>query len=738
MQAAVDRPLSLLARPDLLALLPSSRTEGQRHVVSDPLTHNYFELSAEELFIFQLLSKPISLRQIAARFNKRFAPQRLSTEHASQFIAHLHSQGLLISNQSGQSQQLLIRDQERRQSEYAWAWTRLLAIRLPAFNPDRFLTKLHGFLKPMRGWPATLVGLVVSFYALMTIVSQHRSFTADLPSLAGLLTPSSLLGLAAVTILLKTLHELGHGIACKHFGGQVPRMGVMLLALAPCLYCDVSDLWRLPSRRQRLIVNAAGILVELMLAAIAVIVWRHTNPGLMHTLAINTVIVGTVGTLLINANPLMRYDGYYLLSDATDTPNLWQRSRDAMTNRLRWWFLQSSSSDQAKPHDPLWMALYGVASQLYLMLVIATVAWLIVATLKPHGLGVLGYLLAGMSIATLFASPLRKAWHTMQRPAPLQNLKPYRTTFAAIGLMALLAGFWHVPWTYSVSGQATTVLDVPQNVVATLGGRLVSTLPLGTVVQPGDVIAQLENPELERQQTKLESELDLQTLKISHLEMMRGQDQSASKSLSTSRAKLAQLQEHLAELEENQQRLKLIANRSGVLLSPFRGSHKSPQADQSQSVLPNWSGNLLAEENAGAWVEPGEMIARVGNPSEIATEMLLNEQDVERVRQGQAVRLAFDQAQGQTAARPVLAGEVVAIADRPMSPPEQQTSNAASLSLLQPPSLTQQRMYRVRISLNETNTTLLNGAAGHAKIDTGTETLGHVLLSGIRQTFRLN
>ena len=165
---------------------------------------------------------------------------------------------------------------------------------------------------------------------------------------SALFDPRNLFWLLLAIGAVKVLHELGHALACKHFGGEVHELGFMLLVFAPCLYCDVSDAWRLPSKWQRIAVSAAGMVVELVLAALATIVWWYAQPGVVQLVALNIMIVCTVSTLLVNGNPLLRYDGYYILSDLVETPNLWQRSREVLRRFASEWLLGEPAAD-----DPL-------------------------------------------------------------------------------------------------------------------------------------------------------------------------------------------------------------------------------------------------------------------------------------------------------------------------------------------------------------------------------------------------
>ena len=199
-------------------------------------------------------------------------------------------------------------------------------------------------------------------YALSLVVGHFDEFRDRLPEISALVDWRNLPWLLLAIGAVKVLHELGHALACKHFGGEVRELGFMLLVFAPCLYCDVSDAWRLPSKWQRIAVSAAGMMVELVLAAVATIVWWYAQPGIVQLVALNVMIICTVNTLLINGNPLMRYDGYYILSDLVEVPNLWQRSREALRHFWSNWLL-----GQPTVEDPLlpatqrpWLAAYAV------------------------------------------------------------------------------------------------------------------------------------------------------------------------------------------------------------------------------------------------------------------------------------------------------------------------------------------------------------------------------------------
>ena len=725
--STLDRPLRLSARADIIAAAVRV-AEGGRWVVTDPVTRAHFELSEEEYALLTWLDNRTSLRELQRRFERRFAPRRIDAAQLWQYLSRLHREGLVARSAAGQGDELWGRDRKRRRDEWLWSWTKILAIRLPSVDADRFITSLHGVVGwVFRPWALLLLAMV-ALLGIGVAIRSAGQLAADMPSLATLALPQNLLWIVLVAVGVKVLHELGHAVTCKHFGGEVREMGVLLLAFAPCLFCDVSDMWRLPSRAKRMAVSAAGMAVELMLASVAVLVWRFAEPGIVSSLALSVMIVCTVGTVLVNANPLLRYDGYYLLTDLTNTSNLWTRSREAARDRLSGWLFRPSPQAADPPAWPL--ALFGVASQAYVLLVVGSILWLLMATLRPLHLESVAWLIGGVSIAAVAAGPTRQFARWARDPAATIRLRRGRATLAIVATVTIIALGMRMPWTYTVEAQAVTVIDGAEEVVTTVGGELIEAVAPGTIVRSGDVVARLKNPTIEQELIDLRGQLAEQTLRVDQLGALRRRDAQARDSLPAEQATLADLQRRLADRQADAKRLVLRASRAGVVIAPPRVALE----DGPQDRLPRWTGSPLDAANLNAWLEPGTLVGLVGDPERIAVEALLPEADVERLRQSQSVRLAMRQTPGR-----VLRGKVTRTA-MDATRGEQPTANPAQISNfspLTPPPATAGAHYRIRVALDAHDMPLKFGGSGRAKIETGGTTLGRWLADGLRQTFRI-
>ena len=355
------RSLSIRRRPDLIAR--RQHYLGRSYwVVKDPVGLTYFRFQEEEYALLNWLDGQISLDEIKDRFEAEFPPQKITLDEIQQFLGMLHRSGLVIAAVGGQGKQLLKRRRERRRKELMARLANVLCIRFKGIDPERFLNWLYPWIKWFYSPAAVFACIFFGLSALTLVMVQFQTVMNRLPAFHEFFSFQNALLLSATLGLTKVLHEFGHGMTCKHFGGECHELGVMVLVLTPCLYCNVSDSWLLPNKWQRAAIGAGGMYVELVLASFATWIWWFSEPGLLNHICLNVMFVCSVSTLVFNANPLLRYDGYYILSDITEIPNLRQKSTAVLSRKMGEWLLgleQPRRPVPARAEPGLLRALFG-------------------------------------------------------------------------------------------------------------------------------------------------------------------------------------------------------------------------------------------------------------------------------------------------------------------------------------------------------------------------------------------
>ena len=305
---------------------------GQTYfVLKDPVRLRYFRLKETEHFLVSQMDGRHTLEEARVALERRCRPRRIRLDEVEMFARQLIADGLAHPARVRASEQLLERrEQSRRQARWN-RFTNLLSLRVPLCDPDPHLGWLARRLRWLLSPALLLLSSALIVVALLLVTIHFGEFQARLPAAGEFFRLSTAIYLWLAIALAKLLHELGHGLSCKAFGGEVHEMGLMLLCLAPCLYCDVSDAWTFPSKWRRIFVGLAGIYVELLIAALATFVWWYTPGNLfVNRLCLSLMIVCSINTLTLNGNPLLRYDGYYVLSDWLEVANLHVRSRAAL------------------------------------------------------------------------------------------------------------------------------------------------------------------------------------------------------------------------------------------------------------------------------------------------------------------------------------------------------------------------------------------------------------------------
>lgn len=301
------------------------------YIVRDPLTFQSHRFDVEDYDVLVRLDDRLSLGEIFQQLVVEQVAAPEQEERFFQFIFSLHRLGFL-QLPIADDKALYRRFESRQKARTAFRPLKLLFVQVPLVNPDAFLARHVGRVAWLFSRTFLWLWLLLVVAASAVAVANWRDLVQPLN---GVLAAKNLPLMWLTLIGLKFFHEMGHAFACKRFGGHVPEMGAYFIMLTPCAYVDATASWGFTRKRERLIVALAGMYVESIFAALAVFVWALTQPSLLNSVAYNVIFLASGVTLLFNINPLMRYDGYYILSDLLQLPNLRQRAAEAASAFFR-------------------------------------------------------------------------------------------------------------------------------------------------------------------------------------------------------------------------------------------------------------------------------------------------------------------------------------------------------------------------------------------------------------------
>ena len=643
--SSAERVLSVYARSDLEA--KRATYLGRAFwIVKDPIGMKYYRFQDEEYFILEELDGTKSLETIKEDFEAKFPPQKITLEEIQNFVGQLHQCSLIVAGVPDQGHELLKRRKKRRRQEILAACSNILAIRFKGVDPNRFFDKVVPYVR----WcfhPITLICcLLLMVSALLLIGIEFDHFRSKLPEFKQFFGPGNLILLSVVLFFTKVLHEFGHGLSCKVLGGECHELGVMILVLTPCLYCNVSDSWMLPSKWKRAAIGVAGVFVECTLASICTFIWWFTKENTLHYLCLNVMFVSSVSTIIFNINPLLRYDGYYILADLLEIPNLRQKATKIMSQKAQEWLLgMEVQEDPFLPkRNQALFALYTVAAVCYRWVVMASILFFVYRFFDSYGLKVVAQAIAAMSLYGLLVMPLWKIGKFFWTPGRIYKVKKSHFYTSLAGLFALLAVFCFVKFPYSIYAPAVLELrsnsNTTANVLSPKSGGILSEIYVkeGQRVKAGDPLVSLRNPQLFAELNDLKGQIVETQKEIDSCEQL-GNRQEAVARLQEMRARLVGLNKAVDAVQVDVDRLKLTAPIDGVVVSPYWRMDRDNKFRGTSSELLPWDGTPLLERNIGADMEPGAHICSVGDPKKLEAIIVVDQSKKDDVAKGQRVKI---------------------------------------------------------------------------------------------------
>lgn len=478
---------------------------GERwYVLEDRISRRVHRFNPVAHYVIGLMDGRRTVQQIWEAAIDKFGDDAPTQDEVIRLLSQLHTAEVLQTEITPDLAELMLRARRSGSKTLKQNLLSPLAIRIPLFDPDRFLERWQAWYQPLFGFFGALIWLAVVGAAVVNGASHWDELTQDISS--RVLAPQNLLLMALIFPILKLFHEFGHACAVKAWGGEVHEMGIMFLVLMPIPYMDASSASTFRSMRQRVVVGAAGMIVEVFIASIALFLWIDTEPGIVRAVLYNIMLIAGVSTVLFNANPLLRYDGYYILSDLTQIPNLRVRSNQYLSFLVeRYLFGVKLSDFDAMASEKRWFVFFGIASFFYRIFVMMVIALFVAAEYF-----VVGIILALWVIVTAIVLPLAKAIVYLLTHG---RLRRYR--LRAIGVTALVLLFgWFGLFRYEAPHwtRADGVIWVPEHAhIRAATDGFVRKIPVraGALVVTGMPLVYAEDPTLELQIPMLEAQLRL-------------------------------------------------------------------------------------------------------------------------------------------------------------------------------------------------------------------------------------
>lgn len=599
----MDRPTFSQSWSRVAHLKPVLRTQLQIHrqlfrgepwfVVHDPINNQFFRLNPIDYHLIGLMDGKRTVDE-AWRFTlERYGDDTATQNEVIGLLGQLYQANLLRVDLPPDAQPLLQRRRQRQLRHWSGQAMSILFLRMPLFNPEPILKWLQPLVRPLLSKWGLIAWLGWILFCSYRFVPELSRFVGDIHSV---LAPTNWIWLIVLFLLTKAIHELGHGLVCKRFGGVVPEMGVMILVLFPNPFVDATSSWNFSDKWKRLLVAAAGMIVELAVAGGAALVWLSAAPdSLARQISYNMVFLASVTTILFNGNPLLRFDGYYMLSDLLDIPNLYERATRQirrLVQRYAYGMTQilpvSTTTSEATA-----LLVYGVASQIYRVLILATIILFIAGQLFT-----LGVLIAIWSMIAWAIVPLGKFVRWLLIDPSLYGHRSRALTVTTAVVLLLIVAIGVIPFEDHRRAMGVVESEQRANLVIQTNGFVRHVLvETGQTVAAGQVILRAENRDLKTRELELMA-------RITGLEALRRQmlDEDYL-NMKMTEQHIALRSEQLADLRRQLDDLELRSPQTGVLAAP------------------------LLKPLKGQWVQKGQVVGRILDLDTLRVTALVDQSD---------------------------------------------------------------------------------------------------------------
>jgi putative peptide zinc metalloprotease protein len=692
-------------------------------VVKDPISLQYFRMSAEDYFLATLFDGRRTFGKVREIYlaNYPHVALELTPEEVNERVLRFANDLALMQMLSVQGQRLKARYEAKKKQKAGKGWfynlvNQVFFMRRSLFDPDRLFGRMA---KPIAWvWTSTFqwisVGIIVA-----GVVTYLMNTGRIHPTMSNFFSFHNLTLVWITTILIKSVHELGHGLTCKHFGGEVHEVGIMFLVFTPYFFVNISDSWTMPKRKHRMLISAAGIYIELVIAALATFLWAIVQPGAFQDFLFNVMVIASFSTIVFNANPLMRFDGYYIMTDLIEVPNLQAKSRALVTHQMKSLIFGSKGEDPTLARMPLpkkrfWLFyIYAVASWIYGYYVIYHLTWFMSDRMAQHDLKGLGRFL---SLSATLAWVIMPFWtFTKSLQLKREDWQPggrlRRVTRIFGTLFAVFAVLCVLPWNLDINRSGAVELANPDQVRAEAAGFVAEVkVKEGEKVKAGQTVAILTSRELELQH-----------------EGNKGRYQMALQSMGRALGmdKPAEYEQYKSQAEEIKRKLD-------------RSEHDLASLELKAHI----DGTVLTKDidrRLGHLLRVGDLFCEIGSLDPMQIKMALNEKQVRYVEKDQQVELKTDAYPDVT-----IRGKIAEV--HPMIFSKDMPSALSATRSGDVPvgrdahgnEIPLERTFEARIDVENPNGLLRPGMTSHGSIHTGRRPFGKLVLQSLLDLISLD
>ncbi|MFW5443272.1 MAG: hypothetical protein ACKE51_03055 [Methylococcaceae bacterium] len=528
------------------------------YILEDKVSGRSHRFNSTAYQVIGLLDGNLTVNQIWDRVNDKLGDFAPTQDQMIKLLGKLHASDLLQSGMPADTEELFERGQQHKSNKLKQRFANPLSVKVPLWDPEDFLQHHLPKVNWVFHWYVGLIWVLVIMLAGLATAMNWQAISAYFTT--NTLSPYNLIIMGLLYPVIKILHELGHAFSAKYEGGEVHEMGITFLMFMPIPYVDVSTVNFLRSKRQRILVSAAGILIELFIAALGLFLWLSVEPGIVKDIAFNMMIIGGISSLFFNGNPLLKYDGYYILADALAIPNLFQRSTQYLAYLCQKFVFGATelSSPATAPGEAGWFVVYSISSFVYRM----GLLWVIIIYIIDT------FFIAGVLLAIWMASkqilmPLFKGLLFVFNSPSIHNQR-MRAIISLVGTLTLFFGVLYLVPVPAYT-RSEGVIWMPEDAqlraeVDGVAGSLMLDLPV--TVKKDTTIIEIYDPLLN---TRVE--VLLADLKELNSKFRAEWDNSRIKAENIKEEMLVVAAE-LKYAKKQQQAMKIVSNKAGQLLIP--------------------------------------------------------------------------------------------------------------------------------------------------------------------------